>query len=112
MFSKPRKSLSLQYYEILNKRKVLSPTDMENYHILRKGYKGEVIFSTAIKKYLDKKHHTIYDLNLMVNGSAVQYDTLLLMGGKLLHFEIKYHSGDYYIKDDNWYHLRTEQQIN
>src|SRR5690625_776497 len=112
MFDQPRKSLSLQVFEILNKRKTLSHNEMTKFQRLKKGYQGEIIFSKALKKYMDPTHHTIFDLNLTVSGSTSQYDALLLMKDALLHFEVKNQSGDYYIKDDNWFHLPSNQQIN
>lgn len=112
MFNHPRKSHLLQIYEILNRRKTLSHSDISYLYNFKKGYQGEVIFSKAIKKYIDPTHHKIFDLNLTVGGSSSQYDALLFTKNALLHFEIKNQSGDYYIKDGNWYHLSSNKQIN
>lgn len=112
MFNHPRKSHSLQIYEILNRRKTLSHSELYNFYNLRKGYEGEIIFSRALKKYIGPTHHKIFDLNLTVGGSSSQYDALLFTKNALLHFEIKNQSGDYYIKNNNWYHLASDKQIN
>src|SRR5690625_2622394 len=112
MFKQPRKSLSLQIFEILNKRRTLSHDEMIKFQSIKKGYEGEVVFSRVLAKYMDPTNHKIFDLNLSVSGSTAQYDSLLFMKDTMLHFEVKNLSGDYYIKDNNWYRLASNQQIN
>ncbi|MCR2821860.1 nuclease-related domain-containing protein [Lederbergia panacisoli] len=96
-------SKELNVYRILNSRKVLSDEDAAHLARLEKGYEGEVIFDKRVER-LSKEWLVLNDMQLEINHSEFQIDSVIIAQKPILLFEIKNFEGDYYIKDDQWYY--------
>ena len=93
---KPREKSDLFHrLEVLNKRTTLSDEDKQRLYNLEKGFSGEELFDSYVKKYLKKEVITLNDLLLTHRGSTVQLDSLMLTAEGVMVYEIKNYQGNY-----------------
>lgn len=86
----------------LNSRMTLSPSEKQHYIKLEKGYKGEQHFDKLTEAHLED-YLILNDLTFEHNNTTFQIDSLLISDKTLHPCEIKYHAGDFYIKNELWY---------
>lgn len=106
LFDYPTKPAPLLIYEKLMPRMFLSKEDHSAYTRLMKGYKGECVFASFLTRDIRKRCIPIFSLRINPKTNEAQLDLLLLLSTKILHFEIKFFSGDYFIQDEHW-HMRS-----
>lgn len=92
------KPVALSVMESLLIRLGLSKTERKYYLNQKKGYEGELVFDTYLKKWVIKCL-VLNDLCLKVNGSVFQIDTLIICGDTIYIYELKNYSGNYDYKD-------------
>lgn len=105
------KSKELAILEILNDRMQLARKDKQHYFNLKKGYEGEVIFDSLTEK-LQCECLILNDLLFEVNHTIFQLDSLIIVQGKILFFEVKNFEGDYYYESDKLYKKPKLEIIN
>nr|WP_106784446.1 nuclease-related domain-containing protein [Lysinibacillus timonensis] len=93
-------SPELQIFKALNNRMSLLEKDKQYYFNLKKGYEGELLFDSYIKK-VQSDCLIINDLLLKFNNSTFQIDTLILMADSLFIFEVKNFDGDFYYESNS-----------
>src|SRR5699024_1035902 len=76
-----------------------------------RGHVGEQKFRKIIKQTLHNEHLLLYDLLLETDGSLFQIDFLIISNDTIYLYEIKNYSGDYYIRDNRWYTVRSKKEI-
>lgn len=86
----------------LNSRMTLSSSEKQHYIKLEKGFQGEQYFDELTEIHL-ADYLILNDLTFEHHHTTFQIDSLLLSDKTLHPCEIKYHSGDYYIKNELWY---------
>lgn len=96
------KSNELKTLELLNNRMNFESKDKQHFLNLKKGYEGEVIFDTVIKK-LQSECLILNDLLLGVNSTTFQIDSLVIMHDKIYLYEVKNFEGDYFYESDKLY---------
>ncbi|MBS4216824.1 NERD domain-containing protein [Bacillus sp. FJAT-49711] len=102
-------SKELKVYRILKNRKVLTVKEAEHLDRLEKGYEGEVRVDERVEK-LSKEWLVLNDLQLEINNSEFQIDSVIIAQKTFLMFEIKNYEGDYYMEDDGqWYYINGTQ---
>src|SRR5690625_2881877 len=106
--TKPKK---LTILELLNKRKKLTGKEKQHFLNLQKGYEGEVIFDKLTDK-LKCECLILNDLLFEVNNTTFQIDSLIIVQGKILFYEVKNHEGDYYYQSDKLYKKPKFEIIN
>jgi len=108
---KPRISKEL-YILLLLKRRVDFPAHVySHYERLQNGYEGELSFYRFMEENLTVDSIVLYDLLFRYGGSTFQIDCLLICGSKVFLFEVKNFGGDYLIQDEDWYSVKTKQEI-
>jgi hypothetical protein len=93
----------LKRLRYLNLRIILSDKDASHYFTIKKGFEGELKFDEWAEENLPSNWIMICDLLLEFINTLFQIDALIFTGDKIYLFNVKYHEGDYYIKDDKWY---------
>jgi hypothetical protein len=98
------KSNYLRAVEALDKRMALP--DEEALHLLnmQKGFKGEILFDSLLKEFLDVDALILNDLMFTEKGSTFQVDSLIITGDKILLFEVKNYEGNFQFQS---HHLLT-----
>lgn len=90
-----KKSQLLLGFLALDKRMEL-PDSVKNYLLnLEKGYDGEELFDSLVKKNLNRDHLILNDLLLVSGGSTFQVDSILITSDTLFIYEIKNYKGKY-----------------
>lgn len=111
MFDKPRKSKSLQILEVLRKRITMTADFQATYERLASGYLGEQKFAGLLQSKLGIPCIQLYDLQLKINGSECQIDSLLIFHNDIYQLEIKNYQGDFYSENNKWYLVNTKKEI-
>lgn len=111
MFSKPRKSKSLQLLEVLQNRSSLSTNSQATYRRLRRGYEGEVTFANLLRQQLSTHHIALFDLHLKIASSECQIDCLVIFQNDIYLLEIKNYEGDYFADNNHWYFVAPKREI-
>lgn len=102
--------ISLAVLDCLRSRMKLSKEDNQYYQNLRHGYRGECQFDQKVSE-VDLSCVVINDLLLENSHSEIQIDSIFIKQGKIYIIEIKNYEGDYYIKNDRWYSLKSKNEI-
>lgn len=89
------KSKLLLGLEALDKRMNLSDSDKNYLLNLEKGYAGEELFDSLVKKYLNTDCLVLNDLLLTSGGNTFQVDSILITSDTLYIHEIKNYKGKY-----------------
>ena len=89
------KSKLLLGLEALDKRMNLSDSDKNYLLNLEKGYAGEELFDSLVKKYLNSDCLVLNDLLLISGGNTFQVDSILISSDTLYIHEIKNYKGKY-----------------
>lgn len=103
--------LELKLLKYLQPRMNLSTTQQRNYQNLHKGYEGEHKLQNLLKKYLSTSYIVVNDLLLKENNSEFQIDTLLIRNDKIFLLEVKNFEGDFYIQQDNFFAVSSNNEI-
>lgn len=111
MFDKPRKSKSLQILEVLRKRIPMTADFQATYERLHQGYLGEQKFAELLQVRLRPPCIQLYDLQLKINDSECQIDSLLIFQNDIYQLEIKNYQGDFYSENNKWYLVNTKKEI-
>lgn len=113
LFDYPKKTVTHQILSLLEKRKELTVKESATLNRFDSGYKGEVRFAELLHQHLANINGNtpLFSINLEMNGSESQFDCIYLTHRKLYHFEVKNYQGDFYIKDDKWFHRSSEKEI-
>lgn len=98
------KPSELQILELLDKRMNLDKENKRYFLNLKKGYEGELIFDSLTEK-LQCECLILNGLLFEVNNTTFQIDSLIIVQGKILSFEIKNMDGDYYYENDRLYKI-------
>jgi hypothetical protein len=104
-------SNELQMLNLLNTRMELEENDKKRYYRLKKGYEGEVLFDSMTEK-LQFNCLILNDLNLEVNNTSFQIDTLIITSATIYLYEVKYYEGDYYFETDVFYKTPETEYTN
>ncbi|SFC11851.1 Nuclease-related domain-containing protein [Alkalibacterium subtropicum] len=89
------KSKLLLGLQALDKRMNLSESDKNYLLNLEKGYDGEELFDSLVKKYLKTDCLVLNDLLLVSGGNSFQVDSILITSDTLYIHEIKNYKGKY-----------------
>lgn len=89
-----KKSPELEILTSLINRMTLSEKYQSRHFTLQKGYEGEVLFESFLKK-LQNNYLVLNDLFLQTKSNHFQLDSLMITNEKLFLFEVKNHEGDY-----------------
>nr|WP_263325965.1 nuclease-related domain-containing protein [Neobacillus sp. Marseille-Q6967] len=112
MSYKPRfESDELKILRSLNTRWELPVENKKRYIYLEKGYAGEVLFDSMTER-LKNDLHILNDLQLEVNNSSFQIDSLIISQDTLFPCEVKNYEGDYYYKDNKFYTMSGIEILN
>lgn len=112
MFYKPRtKPTDLIFLNALNNRMDFNSEERRHYLNLKKGYEGELLFDSLTEK-LQCQCLILNDLLLEINNTTFQIDTLIIVQGKILLYEVKNYEGDYYYESDKLYKKPKFEVIN
>lgn len=103
--------LELAILEKLNPRMSLSTVDKQQYTNLCKGYDGEEQIYHKLDSQLSKQYLILYDLLLRFNNTEFQIDILIIGSHTVYPLEIKNYTGDFYIKQNNWYAASSKSEI-
>jgi hypothetical protein len=93
----------------LNRRMELSLQEKFHLWTMEKGYIGEVMFDRMTEN-LSEERYIIDDLLLQVNNSYFQLDKVIIAQDAVYLIDIKYHEGDYYLKEDKLYSLHSQRE--
>lgn len=108
---KRTKPIELMLFELLHTRLDLSQEDKQHYINLKKGYEGELRFDSFVEK-LNCSCIVLNDLLFEVNNTTFQIDSLIIMQGKIILYEVKHFEGDYYYHSDNVYKKPNFEIVN
>ncbi|QQK76392.1 NERD domain-containing protein [Salicibibacter cibarius] len=97
--------LELKYFRLLEGRMHLSPEEKRQYTNAQKGFEGEMTFDRWIEQNLSTDHLLIKGLLLEHKGELFQIDTLLIFSWQIYLFNVKNHTGDYYINGEKWHFI-------
>ncbi|MFC4402740.1 nuclease-related domain-containing protein [Gracilibacillus xinjiangensis] len=111
IYKERRKSSELLMLEALFVRNGLSEKDSQYFRGLEKGYQGELLFDSWMEK-LTSDCLVINDLLLKQKNNHFQIDTILLLAGKIILFEIKNYEGDHFYEADHLYRISKEERNN
>ena len=89
------KSMMQRVLESLNRRTTLSDSDLQTFSQLEKGFEGEQRFDQFFIEFVDDDYLLINDLLLIINGTTIQIDSLLITGQGIYMYEIKNFKGEY-----------------
>lgn len=95
----------------LDKRMALQDTDRNYLLNIEKGYEGEELFDTFVKKYLNKEVIVLNDLLLTSRGNTFQVDSILITSDTVYIYEIKNYKDSYQMNAGQLMTL-TGQEIN
>lgn len=100
----------LTVLQLLNKRHSLSGKTRLKFEQLNTGYKGEMNFH---RRLVESIHPALTFNNLILNydDSELQIDSLAIIDNDIYLFEVKNYYGDYFIKDDEWYNVKSQNEI-
>lgn len=104
-------SEELQILRCLNKRMPLPDKDKKRYFTLKKGYEGEVLFDSFTEK-LRCDCLILNDLELKVNNTSFQIDSLIIIPETIFLYEVKNYEGDHYLESDRLYKKPKTEYIN
>ncbi|WP_079509371.1 nuclease-related domain-containing protein [Mesobacillus jeotgali] len=93
----------------LNRRMELPAQEKFRLWTMEKGYTGEVLFDRMTEN-LSEERYIIDDLLLQVNNSYFQLDKVIIAQDAVYLIDIKYHEGDYYLKEDKLYSLHSQRE--
>lgn len=110
--SSPKRPLVLEVLKALRSRFVFSDKDKAIYVSARRGFEGELRFANFLKKASPHQSLILHSLSLESNHSKFQIDTLLFNNHSIYLFEVKNFAGDYYIRKNNWFLRKGDQEIN
>jgi len=102
---------SLVLFKCLRPRKSLSPRERQRYEQLEKGFIGEKMLENALNSMGCKNITTLFGCLFEVDNRAFQIDCLLLTIDKIYLLEVKNYTGDYYIENNQIYHLKSKNEI-
>lgn len=108
---RPLPSKELALFHLLQNRTHLTKHDYLRFNQLDKGFKGEKIFYERLKQKLPSPALLINNLTLSYEDSPFQIDSLLVSDNDIYLFEIKNYYGDFYIKDDQWFNVKSQNEI-
>lgn len=111
-FNLPVEPTELKVLNILKKRMTLPRDALKFYYALEKGYEGEMKFHRLLKEHLASDCIVLYDLLLDSNSSEFQIDCIIIQQRTVWHLEVKNFEGDYILKDNAFYNLATDKEIN
>jgi len=109
---KPLPPVAMRVYKALRSRKVFTEEDKALYVSAKRGYDGELKFYHFLKEVSSRDPLLLHSLSLESNNSKFQIDSLLLNDQSIYLFEVKNFSGDYYIRNNNWYARSGNKEIN
>ncbi|RSL33023.1 NERD domain-containing protein [Salibacterium salarium] len=106
MIKKERyETTELKCLRSLNKRMHLPVKEKKYYMNLEKGLTGEQQFDKWSSK-LTSKPLILNDLQLEVNHTHFQIDSIFICPETIYLFEVKNYEGEFYIKGDEWYTIK------
>lgn len=101
----------LKVFYFLSKRKSLLQNDHLKLRQLMKGFAGEISFYDQLCESLHQSAIILPDIKLRFSDSEVQIDSLALIDNDIYLFEVKNYSGDFIIKNDSWYNVKSKNEI-
>lgn len=110
MLSIVQKTKELQYYEFVQRRRVLTTDEEFRLHALRLGYEGELKFSKLISDYLTIDFIDIYGTVLDYQGSITQIDCFLITADQMYIIEIKNFKGEFILNNNQFSSLSSSRQ--
>lgn len=90
-------------------RMKLTEKEKIHYLTLERGYEGELRFD-KLTEHLQEERYVLNDLQLEINGSPFQIDSLIISQGIIHLLDIKNHYGDFFLKDDKLYSLMSDRE--
>lgn len=109
MLSKVQKTKKHLYYEVLQRRQVLTNEEEFQLRSLQLGYEGEVKFAQLINDNLFADHIVIYGMLLDNQGSIIQIDCYLIMAETMIIIEVKNYQGEFTLMNDNFSSLTSQK---
>lgn len=103
--------ISLLIYNSLAARQPLTAKQMKDFNLLQKGYLGEKRFESMLSECPYENIIPLFDCLFEIYGTEVQIDCLLVTTDTIYLLEIKNYSGDYYMKNNQIYHLQSHREI-
>lgn len=94
----------------LNTRMKLSDKEKYHYLNLERGYEGEIKFDNLANRLLKERYH-IHDLQLDVQGSYVQIDSVILSQGVIHIIDVKNFHGDCYVDSDKFLSVKSHREF-
>src|SRR5690625_1914603 len=103
--------ISLLTYNSLVARQPLTAKQSKYFSQLQKGYLGEKKLESMLIEKSYKNIVPLFDCLFEVERSEVQIDCLLVTSNTIYLLEVKNYSVDYYIKNNQVYHLQSHREI-
>lgn len=104
------KPVTLQIMESLKSRMDLTGNYLSYYYALHKGWEGECQYDRMLEK-LTCEHIIMKDLQLKVNRTTIQIDTLVITADRIYLYEIKNYEGSYIYEDERLINCSTGNEI-
>ncbi|WP_368646350.1 nuclease-related domain-containing protein [Alkalibacterium putridalgicola] len=106
------KSKLLHHLQLLDKRMDL-PIDQKRYlYNLEKGLEGERSFDALVKTQINGECIVLNDLLLVINGTTIQIDTLMITAEGVRIYEVKNYKGNYKIQSGRLLTLSGQEVLN
>jgi hypothetical protein len=90
---------SLLFHRLLNKREALTKDTQKYYINQEKGFQGEVQFDALTEK-LESNCYILNDLQLEVNNTSFQIDTVINFEGSIYVLDVKNYEGEFLYASD------------
>lgn len=108
--SQPEKTKELYLMQLLRTRMSFTPEEHQRLNTLQRGFTGErKFYKLLLANNLTRSF--LFDLFFTINRTSFQLDNIYVTNNAITIFEVKYYAGDFYIENDKWYILRTNQEI-
>lgn len=85
----------LTVLELLDKRMTLPYTEKQHMAAMSKGYDGEILFDSLIKKYITIEAIVINDVSMVTRSTPFQIDSILVTSDTLYLYEVKNYQGSF-----------------
>ncbi|SFC52666.1 Nuclease-related domain-containing protein [Alkalibacterium subtropicum] len=85
----------LHYLQLLNKRMILPIDQKRSLYNLEKGFEGERYFDDQVEQYFSGEGLILNDVLLVINGTMIQIDTLIITAEGVRIYEVKNYQGNY-----------------
>lgn len=90
----------LKHLRLLNQRLDLTIDQKQYLYNLEKGFEGEQHCDEEVGEHVSGECLIINDLLLVINGTTIQIDSLMITAEEVKLFEIKNYKGDYTMQSD------------